>query len=166
MPNKALNRTPSAPVSFNVRQTETIDHRIAIWNTLHDGEITVVSHEDDGTFVMFVNIPYVRSRLKPIGDSFVLKLGGLKSIEFVNYDGESIPFEEELGLIKIEILSTDSKALPVSVATTDGFLKLDFETLDLFLDTGQEVRYSEILQASENYWAEWEAKSKNAEQPL
>ena len=113
---------------------------------------------------MFVNIPYVRSRLKPIGDSFVLKLGGLRSIEFVNYNGESISFEEELDLIQIEILSTDSKELPVSVATTDGFLKLDFETLNLFLDTGQEVQYSDILQASENYWSEWEAKSKNAEQ--
>ena len=129
---------------------------------MHDGEITVVSHEDDGTFVMFVNIPYVRSRLKPIGDSFILKFGGLKNIEFVNYDGESIPFEEELGLIQIEILSTDSKELSVTIATTDGFFKLDFETLNLFLDTGQEVQYTDILKASESYWVEWEAEAKNA----
>ena len=99
-----------------------MDHRIAIWNTLHDGEITVVSHEDDGSFVMFVNIPYIRSRLKPIGDSFILKLGGLSEIEFSDYDGMSVPFDEELKLIQIEILSTDSKNLPVSIATTDGIL--------------------------------------------
>ncbi len=141
-----------------------MDHRIAIWNTLHDGEITVVSHEDDGTFVVFVNIPYIRSRLKPIGDSFVLKLGGLRSIEFENYNGESIPFEEELELIQIEILSTDSKKMPISIATTDGFLKLDFETLNICLDTGQEVPYSEVLNAAEDYWNEWEAKAKKAEQ--
>ncbi|MDY6973266.1 MAG: hypothetical protein SV775_13185 [Thermodesulfobacteriota bacterium] len=100
--------------------------------------------------------------MKPIGDSFILKFGGLKNIEFVNYDGESIPFEEELGLIQIEILSTDSKELSVTIATTNGFLKLDFETLNLFLDTGQEVQYTDILKASESYWVEWEAEAKNA----
>ncbi len=141
-----------------------MDHRIAIWNTLHDGEITVISHEDDGSFVMFVNIPYIRSRLKPLGDSFVLKLGGLRGIEFVNYEGESIPFDEELELIQIEILSTDSENMPVTIATTDGFLKLDFETLKIYLDTGQEIPYSDVSNAAEDYWNEWEAKAKKAEQ--
>lgn len=141
-----------------------MDHRIAIWNTLHDGEITVVSREDDGTFVMFVNIPYIRSRLDPLGDSFVLKLGGLRGMEFVNYDGESIPFDEELELIQIEILSTNSENMPVSIATTDGFLKLDFETLKIYLDTGQEIPYSDVLDAAEDYWNEWKVKAKKAEQ--
>ena len=137
-----------------------MDHRIAIWNTLHDGEITVVSHEDDGSFVMFVNIPYIRSRLKPIGDSFILKLGGLSEIEFSDYDGMSVPFDEELKLIQIEILSTDSKNLPVSIATTDGILKLDFESLNIYLDTGKEIQYSDVAKAAEDYWNEWEAKAK------
>lgn len=127
---------------------------------MHDGEITVVSHEDDGSFVMFVNIPYIRSRLKPIGDSFILKLGGLSEIEFSDYDGMSVPFDEELKLIQIEILSTDSKNMPVSIATTDGILKLDFETLNIYLDTGKEIQYSDVAKAAEDYWNEWEAKAK------
>ena len=131
-----------------------MDSRIAIWNTLHDGEITVVSHENDGTFVMFVNIPYIRSRLKPLGDSFMLKLGGLKHIEFEDYEGVSTSIIEELELIQIEILSTNSENMPISIATTDGFLKLDFETLNIYLDTGQEVQYSDVLKASEDYWNE------------
>jgi hypothetical protein len=48
-----------------------MDPRIAIWNILHDGEITAVS-EDVGTLTMFVSIPYLRRRLTPLGDSFVL----------------------------------------------------------------------------------------------
>ncbi|MGB5986756.1 MAG: hypothetical protein WBG37_15735 [Desulfobacterales bacterium] len=96
----------------------------------------------------------------------MLKFGGLKSIEFVTYDGKSVNFEEELARIQIEILLTESKELPVSVTTTDGFLKLDFETLDLVLDTGQEVQFSDILEASQSYWAERSAKAKNTEQPL
>ncbi len=147
-----------------VRLRKIMDPRIAIWNTLHDGEITVVSHEDDGTFVMFVNIPYIRSRLKPVGDSFVLKLGGLKSLDFVDFDGKSIPFIEELKLIQIEILSTDSEDMPISIATTDGFLKIEFETLNIYLDTGEEILYSDVLKAAEDYWNEWEAKSNKAEQ--
>jgi hypothetical protein len=59
-----------------------MDERIEIWNVLHDGEITVVS-EDGDTLTLFVSIPYLRRRLKPLGDSFVLVLEGLSWLSFV-----------------------------------------------------------------------------------
>jgi hypothetical protein len=58
-----------------------MDTRIAIWNVLHDGEITAIS-EDGDTLTMFVNIPYLRRRLKPLGDSFILTLAGVRQAEW------------------------------------------------------------------------------------
>lgn len=135
-----------------------MDERIAIWNTLHDGEITVISTEDNDTFTMWVNIPYIRSRLTPLGDSFKLKMEGMREIEFVDFDDVLQSFEAEMQLAQIEILSTDSKEMPVTVATTMGMLTLDFDKLTIYLDTGEEVQYSDVLKASEEYWDEWEKK--------
>jgi len=63
-----------------------MDERIAIWNVLHDGEITAVS-EDGDTLTMFVSIPYLRRRLKPLGDSFVLTLAGVRRAECRDFGG-------------------------------------------------------------------------------
>ena len=50
-----------------------MNEKIQIWNVLHDGKITAVQ-QDGETLTMFVSIPYLRRRMKPIGDSFVLTL--------------------------------------------------------------------------------------------
>ena len=60
-----------------------MDKRIEIWNILHDGEITAIEGEDSDTLTMFVSIPYLRRRLKPIGDSFVLTME-------VDHEGDGI----------------------------------------------------------------------------
>ena len=99
-----------------------MDTRIAIWNTLHDGEITVVSEVGIGLVTMFVNIPYLRSRINPIGDSFILKLAGVKSIKFIGWDGVAKSLKEEMSLAEIEISHTDSEEMPITVKTTMGDL--------------------------------------------
>ena len=43
---------------------------------LHDGRSLLASQTSD-KLTLFVNIPYLRRRFEPIGDSFVLKLNGL-----------------------------------------------------------------------------------------
>lgn len=64
-----------------------MDKRIEIWNVLHDGEITAIS-EDGDILTMFVSIPYLRRRLKPLGDSFVLTLEGVRRAECRGFNGE------------------------------------------------------------------------------
>ncbi|MEM0966500.1 MAG: hypothetical protein AAGJ81_10160 [Verrucomicrobiota bacterium] len=131
---------------------------IGIWNTLHDGEITVVEIRQ-GTVTMFVSIPYLRERLKPNGDSFILKLKGTKKIQFLDFDGEPKSDKwQDLAKNGIEILSTDSKEMPVRVITTMGFLDLDFEKLEIQLDTGAPTSYEDVRRACKDYWEEWSRK--------
>ncbi len=126
--------------AFYVRPKD-MDPRIQIWNVLHDGEITAISGEDGETLTMFVSIPYLRRRSEPLGDSFVLTLGGLKRLEFRNFDGTTTPLREEIDISTPGILSTESEAMPVRIETTMGQSILDFEGIRLGMDTGQQIEY-------------------------
>jgi hypothetical protein len=140
-----------------------MDARIAIWNTLHDGEITVVALEGD-TLVVFVSIPYIRERIPPLGDSFVLRLAGFRSVELADVEGRKKSSDfADLSKSGIEILSCDSKAMPVKIATTTGFLTLDFESVEIATDTGRVLAYSEVDRACSDFWEEWSAKAKEAQ---
>ena len=99
-----------------------MDTRIAIWNVLHDGEITAVS-EDGDTLTMFVSIPYLRRRLKPLGDSFVLTLTGVRQAECRDFGGaasSTSSLRDELEIGSPEIFQTESESMPVTVHTSLG----------------------------------------------
>jgi hypothetical protein len=141
-----------------------MDERIAIWNVLHDGEITAVS-EDGDTLTMFVSVPYLRRRLKPLGDSFVLTLTGVRRAECLDYGGaasSASPLRVELEIGTPEILKTESESMPVTVETTMGQVILDFQSIRFALDTGQPVEYATIEKVCGEYWAEWQAKAEQA----
>ncbi len=107
---------------------------------------------------LFVNIPYLRVRLKPLGDSFSLRLSGLRLIEYSDYENKiKTSSLADTAVNGIEILSTESKGMPVKIETTMGILTLDFDSLEIRLDTGQIVAYETVLAACEAYWDEWSA---------
>ena len=135
-----------------------IDKRIQIWNLLHDGEITAISGEDSEILTMFVNIPHLRRRIPPLGDSFVLTLSGLSRIEFRDFSDSVSKLREEIDFGSPEILYTDSDSMPISIATTNGELILDFESISFALDTGQVVEFEDIDRVCEEFWTEWENK--------
>src|SRR6266853_2104867 len=110
---------------------------------------------------MFVNIPYLRARLLPLGDSFVLRLLGFRSFALSNLDGkvESTNLAD-LSQGGYEILSTESERLPVIVQLTMGSMSLDFDSLEVALDTGRVLDYQEVWQASKDYWDEWEGRRR------
>jgi hypothetical protein len=139
-----------------------MDERIAIWNVLHDGEITVVSEEGD-RLTMFVSIPYLRRELKPLGDSFVLTLSGVRRAEFRPRDisgraATAVSLPEELERATVTILKTESMFLPVMIETTTGRLLLDFEEIGFALDNGHRIDYLTIKNLSDVYWTEWKAQ--------
>ena len=139
------------------------DPRLAVWNTLHDGEITVLGREEPSTVVMFVSIPYLRRRLAPLGDSFALRLHGVRRFEFAVFDAEEITTSlDEIAESGLEILSTESQAMPVKIETTQGFLTVDFDSLDITLDSGQPVAHEQIDRVSAEYWDEWSAAHQKA----
>jgi hypothetical protein len=130
------------------------DRRIQIWNILHDDEITAISGEGSDILTMFVSIPYLRRRLDPLGDSFVLTLSGITRLEFHDFDGTRETLQEQLDIGSPEILSTESDSMPASIATSLGQLTLDFRSISFALDTGQAVEYEAIEKVCEEYWTE------------
>ena len=130
------------------------DRRIQIWNILHDDEITAISGEGSDILTMFVSIPYLRRRLAPLGDSFVLTLSGITRLEFHDFDGTRETLQEQLDIGSPEILSTESDSMPASIATSLGQLTLDFQSISFALDTGQAVEYEAIEKVCEEYWTE------------
>jgi hypothetical protein len=137
-----------------------INQNTAIWNTLHDGEITTVKRDSADTLTVVVSILYLRERFEPAGDSFIIRLHGFRHLEFSDFDRtQSTSEPSNIANAGIEILSTDSEELPVKIATTLGILTLDFDSLDIHLDTGQQITYSALHQACSDYWEEWSAKS-------
>ena len=131
-----------------------MDRRIQIWNILHDDEITTISGEGSDMLTMFVSIPYLRRRLDPLGDSFVLTLSGITRLEFHDFDGTRETLQEQLDIGSPEILSTESDSMPASIATSLGQLTLDFQSISFALDTGQAVEYEAIEKVCEEYWTE------------
>jgi hypothetical protein len=128
---------------------------------MHDGEITVAARDGDSV-QLFVSIPYLRGRLMPLGDSFSLHLSGVRSFEFSDYEEKKKTSSlADVAMRGIEILSTDSTVMPIKVATTQGFLMLDFDELEIRLDTGQVVSYQTVYAACQEYWDEWSSKTKN-----
>ena len=141
-----------------------MDERIAIWNLLHDGEITAFSREGT-TLTVFVSIPYLRRRVPPLGDSFVLTLRGLRKLEFRTFEDELSDLADELDVGSVEILETASESMPISISTTLGTLLLDFDGVQVALDTGQATDYATLDRICVEYWDEWERRAKENRQP-
>ena len=133
---------------------------IDIWNVLHDGDITAIEMGLDCSCTLFVNIPYLRRRISPLGDSFVLVLSGVKQIEFRNFDGTLSTLEDELNVSTPEILRSNSESMPICVETTTGNLLLNYENIAFRLDTGQPIEFEVIEAACRDYWDEWQRRAK------
>ena len=132
------------------------DPRFGIWNALHDGEITVVAREEPDSLIIFVSIPYVRRRIMPLGDSFCLRLGGFRSAGWSNDIGDS--YSELEDMEGLEILEVQSDSMPVKIQCAQGTLTLDYDSLEISLDSGQPIAPEEVYRAYEDYWNEWSAK--------
>jgi hypothetical protein len=126
-----------------------MDKRIDIWNILHDGEITAVSWEGGDTLTMFVSIAFLREKLEPPGDGFILTLSGVTRFEFLKCYFSTTPSPAELAIGTPQIFGTKSESMPVVIGTTMGTLTLDFQSIAIALDTGQHVEFETIEKACE-----------------
>ena len=141
-----------------------MDEIIEIWDVLHDGEISAIAGENSSSVTLFVHIPYLRRRFEPLGNSFILALDGVKEFKYLNSDGKREEIQDALDSEGITILSTNSESMPVTIYTGLGELVVDCAKITYSLDSGQEIEYAAIKNACIEYWDEWEAKSKKAQE--
>jgi len=136
-----------------------MDKRIDIWNILHDGEITSVEQNGD-ILTMVVSIPYLRRRIQPLGDSFVLTIKSITQLDIFNYDGHTLSLTKEVEEARPEILSTDSTSMPIKINLTIGQMVMSFEDISITLDTGGAIDFEQMEKVCDDYWTEWKAKSR------
>ncbi len=133
---------------------------IEVWNLLHDGEITV-AEKDNGILRLFVSIPYLRRRIKPLEDSFILTIHGLTSERYQDYEGKESSILEELEVVTaLTILSTESLTLPITIDLVSGKLILEYSHLEISLDTGGNIPYFLLEKTCEEYWDEWQKRTE------
>lgn len=131
-----------------------MDKKIDIWNVLHDGEITVYEREGD-QLTIFISIPYLRRRVKPLGDSFVLKMTGLKQFDFYNEDNVKMRLAEGLLSCSHEIVSVETERMPIEVKLDWGRMILDYDDIQCSYENGDPVTFEKIRHISDEYWTEW-----------
>ena len=106
--------------------------------------------ESPDVLTMFVNIPYVRRRIQPLGDSFRLRLLGFRGMVFANDIRD--PPETEIEYVEgYEILEAKSDTMPATIQLAEGTLMLDFDSLEISLDTGQPISPEEVYRAYHEY---------------
>lgn len=134
---------------------------IEIWNALHDGIISIFAGESESTLTVFVHIPYLRRRIKPAGVCFVLKLYGVKSCIFTDFNGnEEESLADTFDSNTPQILSTQSESMPVLLHTLLGRLILEYDSIKCFLDSGDEIDCETIFNVCTEFWEEWSNKHK------
>jgi hypothetical protein len=159
MSSVCLLRHPAVAYLFLVRPMSAWDDwRFGIWNALHDGEITVVARDEPDSLIVFVSIPYVRRRIEPLGDSFRLRLAGFRGMHFDNGIGDS--YSELEDIEGLEILETKSDKMPAEIQCAQGTLTLDYDSLEISLDSGQPISPEEVYRAYQEYWDEWSKKTQ------
>lgn len=129
----------------------------AIWNYLHDGAICQISGSIPGNVVVRVEIDYLRRRFAEPGDAFDITLYGCTRFEFEPCDAPPISDFAELSRRELEILSVESEA-PVRVHCVGGVLTAEYANIAPHLDTGAALTMQQLIDASEAYWDEWEAR--------
>ena len=133
---------------------------IEIWNLLHDGLLSLFIEYNSTAITAFVHIPYVRRRIEPVGVCFILKLSGVKSCTFKDFDGNEESITKIFNSNSPDILGVESKEMPITISTTFGNLTLDYENINAYLESGHEIDYKTISKACSEYWEEWSIKSK------
>jgi hypothetical protein len=144
---------------FGADRSKHMDPRIEIWRVLHDGQITALAGEGGGAITMFVSIPYLRRRLVPLGDSLVLRLGGVRRFQWCDNSDQEGSLQEEIECCTTEILGTESESMPVTIDTTMGRLIAEFESVSVSLDTGEPLSYEHLRRVCMDYWTEFERRA-------
>jgi hypothetical protein len=137
-----------------------LKEHIEIWNLLHDGLLSLFIEEDSSSITAFVHIPYIRRRISPIGVCFVLKLSGVKSCTFKDFDGNEESISKIFNSNSPDILNVESEEMPITISTTFGTLILEYESVNVYLESGLEIDYETISNACSEYWEEWGSKNK------
>jgi hypothetical protein len=134
----------------------------SIWNVLHDGGIDRIEGNVPGDVRVFVGIEYLRERFPDDGETIVVCLTNCTTFAYRPYESEL----RNTDLISIAnesatILSAEMHGPVCRVYTDAGVLQMQCRCGSVSLDSGRVISLDELLRVAEDYWDEWESKTKH-----
>ena len=128
------------------------EHRIAIWNLLHDGTLDR-TERCGGDLQLEIRLSYLATRALPGSSGLKLTLHGCTSFAFVAWESSDIVTDlRSISNLELGILSTDSESRPIDVITDRGVLKVDFSDLSIELENGSPISFEELQEIAKGYW--------------
>jgi len=133
----------------------------ALWNTLHDGTIDAISGAVPGEVDMTIGIAYLCRELPTAADQLKVYLHSCTLLRYEPWFEES-PMEGVEALVgqDIEVLSAKRPARVIEVECACGFLKLEYENVEVRLVEGRIISQEELENAAERYWTKWEERHR------
>lgn len=116
-----------------------------------------------GNAKLTIRIPYLSKMFGEHEETIELHLANCRKLALKIWEGEILTEDPNAILnAKFEILSTESPDTPVSLITTVGEFKIDYDDFSISLIDGTPVSFEQISQTCDKYWSDWEAKAKQA----
>lgn len=126
----------------------------AIWNLFHDGTIESCAGDVPGDLTLAVSIDYLRKMIEPGGEFFFLDVRGCTLMELQSWADDSVASgADALNTIQPEILSGSEEGDRVIVICNGYEMRMRYDAIAVWLDTGAPLTIDEIDAVAEKYWS-------------
>jgi hypothetical protein len=128
------------------------------WHLLHDGVLTAIVRTPT-LARLTIDIPFVRRRMQPPGDAFVVELHGLESLVWLPYSDrwDEPEIDDLAAIVAAEPNVADAEFRDANMVVWSGLgsLRMVYAGLELALEDGRSVSIAELREAVASYWQEW-----------
>ncbi|PYE42097.1 hypothetical protein HUB98_24155 [Paenibacillus barcinonensis] len=138
-----------------------LEDQKVLFNIFHDGTLFEII-EDDGDYLITIEIQYLAERVKVVFDLFHIQLRKPNGIFFK--DSESDRVVDDVSKIKemeLEILHTELKEERISIFCGNeennnyGFLMIEAEDIQIFDQEHKDLELNELKKMTQDYWNEF-----------
>jgi hypothetical protein len=142
-----------------------MDFYPAIWNVLHDGNITAVRGAVPGTVQLDVSIDYLRERFPDPGKTIQVILAGCTRFAYRDFDEREFTTDfSAIAAFEPEVLSAELRDGLCVLDCAGGVLELSAADGSVALDSGRAITLQELIDVADAYWTEWSERAKKARQ--
>ncbi|MFO0812627.1 MAG: hypothetical protein U0796_05380 [Gemmatales bacterium] len=143
---------------------------VAIWNVLHDGEVSAAEGSVPGDLRLSVGISYLCGHLPTRAEHVLVTLTGCERFEYHPYEGPPVSDPVAIAAIGLEVLSAEVAEGAIRVECSDrgggGYLLTRYSSTHAATAEGQPLSQAELEAAAERYWSLWAAEAEARRTPL
>ncbi len=129
-----------------------------VWGFFHDAEIEKIRGVIPGEITLDLKISYLRRMFDGEGTGFRAKLHDCSQFEYCEFGQQPTSDFRTIEASETWILYVHSTD-PLVLDCTTGTLTLEYQSMEISLDSGESVTYEALREACERYWDDWSGKT-------